>query len=264
MLSWYGGKERLARWIVSLLPPAAKKQHYAEPFSGMAAVLRARPSAGLETLVDLDAELINFHLSVQREADLLAERIVDDFPPRARSLLLDVHEWLASNPPPPWPAHDIDRAVCWIHLRLLSICLPGNTPRLSVRYAPRGNTSATGVAKRIRAGAERLRGVQILRVDGLDLVERLRGEPNAVLYLDPPYRGHEKEYGPKVDRARTLGLLTDPGGSAAIAVSGYRSDWPELDAAGWVRHERHIPTVARPGRTSSPRVECLWLRPGTA
>lgn len=220
MLSWYGGKERLAKWIVSLLPPTAKRQHYAEPFSGMASVLRARPRVNLESLVDLDAELINFYLSVQREADRLADRVVEEFPPRARSLLLEMHEWLASNPPPAWPDHDVDRALHWIHLRLLSICLPGRVPRLAVRYRRSAGASAVGVANRLRAGAERLQGVQILRMDGLDLLERIRTEAHAVVYLDPPYLGHEHEYGSKVDRDRMLALLTDPGARAAIAVYG--------------------------------------------
>jgi hypothetical protein len=51
--AYYGAKTRLARWIVSLLPP---HRVYLEPFAGSAAVLLAKAASSHEILNDLDGD----------------------------------------------------------------------------------------------------------------------------------------------------------------------------------------------------------------
>ena len=55
--AYYGGKTTLADRIVSLLPDHA---HYAEPFAGSLAVLLAKPRSPMETVNDLEQDLVTF------------------------------------------------------------------------------------------------------------------------------------------------------------------------------------------------------------
>jgi DNA adenine methylase len=57
-ISYYGGKQKLAKQIVSMMP-----QHrlYCEPFIGGAAVYFEKPPSEVEVINDTNAELINFY-----------------------------------------------------------------------------------------------------------------------------------------------------------------------------------------------------------
>ena len=56
-ITYFGGKTRIADQIAALLPP---HEHYVEPFAGSLAVLLAKPPSAMETVSDLDGDLMNF------------------------------------------------------------------------------------------------------------------------------------------------------------------------------------------------------------
>ena len=56
-LKYYGGKFRLADWILKYFP---KHIHYVEPFGGGASVLLQKEPATLETYNDRDGDVVNF------------------------------------------------------------------------------------------------------------------------------------------------------------------------------------------------------------
>lgn len=55
--TYFGGKTRIAGQIAALLPA---HEHYVEPFAGSLAVLLAKPPSMMETVSDLDGDLMNF------------------------------------------------------------------------------------------------------------------------------------------------------------------------------------------------------------
>lgn len=253
--SYFGGKTRLAKWISSLLPLGS---HYVEPFAGMASVLLARDRARLESISDTDADLVNWWLSAQREAERLALAASADFPPRSAKLLRDMVAWLGQAAPPSWPDHDAKRAIVWMQARMLArdALHPSAAPSLSKRYGRSGAVSLKTSAKRICAIADRIRSVQILTDPAEVLLRRCGATATSVLYLDPPYRGHEKDYIGTFDRTRLLeGLLA---ARSVVGISGYPNDWPELDEAGWLRDEHAAHTQPRHGGKATPRTEVLW------
>lgn len=67
--SYGGGKVRLAPQIVDLFVPHA---HYVEPFAGGLAVLLAKRPAPMETVNDLDGDLMNFWRMLRDRPDELA------------------------------------------------------------------------------------------------------------------------------------------------------------------------------------------------
>jgi hypothetical protein len=54
-MTYFGGKTKLARRIAALLP---RHEHYVEPFAGSLAILLAKAPSRLETVSDLDGDLI--------------------------------------------------------------------------------------------------------------------------------------------------------------------------------------------------------------
>ena len=71
-VTYYGGKQRMARYIVPLLP---MHNLYCEPFCGGAAIFFAKPKSAVEVLNDTNRELVNFYRVVQTDFGLLEREI---------------------------------------------------------------------------------------------------------------------------------------------------------------------------------------------
>lgn len=56
-MTYFGGKTRLARRVAALLP---RHEHYVECFAGSLAILLAKAPSRLETVSDLDGDLMAF------------------------------------------------------------------------------------------------------------------------------------------------------------------------------------------------------------
>ena len=61
---WVGGKSRIRKAIIPLLPPHTC---YVEPFAGAAWVLFGKPLSDVEVLNDIDQELVNFFRVVREQ-----------------------------------------------------------------------------------------------------------------------------------------------------------------------------------------------------
>ena len=71
-ITYYGGKQRLAAEIVSMLPA---HRIYCEPYFGGGAVFFAKPKSKIEVINDIDNTLINFYSCVQNRFDELNELV---------------------------------------------------------------------------------------------------------------------------------------------------------------------------------------------
>ncbi len=72
VLKYPGSKWRLAEWIVSLMPP---HKSYLEPFFGSGAVFFSKPPSRIETINDLDGEIVNLFRCIRERPEEL-ERAV--------------------------------------------------------------------------------------------------------------------------------------------------------------------------------------------
>ena len=72
-ISYYGGKQTLAKTIVGLIPP---HRLYCEPFMGGGAIFFAKEPATVEIINDTNGELINFYRVVQRDLTALKKDII--------------------------------------------------------------------------------------------------------------------------------------------------------------------------------------------
>ena len=263
-LPYYGRKRHMVRWIVGLLPPPDNEQIWVEPCAGMAAVTLAREPAGTELINDLDGRIVAWW-AVLRDPDLAAElarRL--EYTPRSRE------EWaaaVAASPPmdEPPPYDDPDALV---HLAWLTTVYIAQSIRSSLSASTSwgygGAQHMATYAARLPAVTERMRRIRLEHRPAADIIAIHAPKPQAVLYIDPPYGGHNHEYG-----AGTASALADitaaclaPDVRARIAVSGYDGDQPELDAAGWTRSTLDTKTTmarSSPTPDADPdRVEVLW------
>lgn len=260
-IPYFGSKQTIAGWIVSLLPP---HEHYVEPFGGSLAVLLAKPPSPLETVNDLDRRLITFWRVLRERPQELAR--VCALTPHARA---EYGEALARID------HEADELEC---ARLVWVILhQGRGRRLDGHEGWRHTVARTAAGSgqnrvaatlgnsvgRIPAAAERLRTVSLECMPALDLIAKYGTHPDALLYIDPPYlgttRGGAHRYGlemPNEAEHRALGCVLGAS-RAAVLLSGYPSPLYEELYEGW--HRAQTPASTGNGRSGEKaRTEVLW------
>ena len=115
--------------------------------------------------------------------------------------------------------------------------------------------------------SQRLRNVQVLNEDALDLLPRYTNAESALIYFDPPYltteRTNQSGYGENevpadFHEAAALILRELPG---HILISHYPCDaYKELyEDHGWTRVDKEART-----NSGGARTESLWMPPRTA
>ena len=251
--AYFGGKQRLAPTIAAMLPPHT---HYVEPFAGGLAVLLARAPTRLETVNDLDGDLMHFWRTLRDHPTALARACA--LTPHSRSereLALDRPEDL----------DDLERA------RRIWVCLAEGRSGTLRRTGWRFDTAdfahvsmpnrLDSYVRRMDAVAHRLRGVSLECRDGLDVVTAYGHGRRTLLYVDPPYlgstrnRNYRHEMGSEADHRALAAALHDC--TATVVLSGYASDLYDTDLYRyWYRVTLNAATAQ--GGTWKPKTEVLW------
>lgn len=257
---YYGGKARLAPWIVSLMPA---HRVYIEPFFGSGAVLFAKPPATHEIVNDLDGNVVNFWRQLRdNRAEL--ERVCF-LTPFARQ------EFENANLDDP-PDDDLERARRW-WLRCMQAFgrLEGKSGwTASTKQGATGPLTSKRLVGRFADCCDRLANVMIEHADAVSVVERY-DDRRAVLYLDPPYlhatraglakrpRDYRVDMPAEDDHRRLAKTLHECEGT--VILSGYPSDlYDELYGDWWTaarvitRHSTHH----LEHRTGEKATETLW------
>lgn len=76
-----GSKWSLAKWIISFFP---EHHSYVEPFSGSCAVLMNKPRSNIETINDMDGNVVNLFYWMRKDPERLAHEIY--YTPYAREV----------------------------------------------------------------------------------------------------------------------------------------------------------------------------------
>jgi DNA adenine methylase len=256
-LTYYGGKQALARQIVPLMPD---HRVYLEPFAGGAAMLFAKPPCERETLNDLDGQIMGFWRVVRDRPEDLAEVLAAT--PYGRA------EWKASNDPADEDLEAARRLLVNVDQSFSRSRRSWSVPCVGDGRGRWQPGSWVNLPPKVLIAAERLRGVALEHGDALDLIPKF-DRPDAVLYVDPPYTGPlrlTRAQGYAVDDhdgtlwARLVPVLQQIE-HAAVILSGYPCD--EAEDLGW----RMVPlkmkrTVQlREGEAKRDAPEVVWLSP---
>lgn len=164
---WFGGKQRLARRIVDLLPPRAV---YVEPFGGAAAVLLSKMPSRLEVYNDVDEGLLSFFRAL-RDAPEEIERRLRLTPFARREFEICRDTWREQDDP-------IEKARRWYVRVEQAFAGTPTTMGWGGEYLGRRRQSrATSSWKRLDRMyliAERFRTVQIEALDWRKIFDRIR------------------------------------------------------------------------------------------
>lgn len=252
-LRWYGGKWRLAPWIIRHLPP---HDAYLEPYGGAASVLLRKPPASLETFNDLHGRLVNFFTVLRERPDELAHAI--ELTPYARAEFQLAYQ-VADD-----PLEDARRLYVLANQGRAG----GASGRTRASWRTQHNPAHGQVPPRqftsahLGGIAARLKGVQIEHADALAVIARY-DSPATLHYVDPPYvhatrsAGSSGRYAHDMsddDHRALADLLHQVEGM--VVLSGYPSELYQELYPDWQRIDRRA--LADGG---TPRIESLWRNP---
>lgn len=250
ILKYPGSKWSLADWIISYFP---KHHSYLEPFFGSGAVLFNKPRSNIETVNDLDSNIVNLFACLRENPRKLANMIY--MTPYAR----DVYEQAYQEVP-----EDKFDAALNFYIR----CNMGHGFRttgekvgwkndIQGRERSYASQDWCNLPKKIMQAAERLRGVQIENRPALELIERFNFE-NVLIYCDPPYMlktRHGKQYRCEMndkDHEELLRLLLQHKGP--VLISGYDTNLYGDMLSKWSRCEK-----VSWSQVCSQKQEILWM-----
>lgn len=229
ILKYPGAKNRLADWICSYMP----KQHkvYLELFAGSCAVLLHKERSHIETINDLDGEVVNFFRVLRNNPEELAWQIL--FTPYARDEYANAY--MDGD-------GDVERArrfcvKCWQGFGC------GNLYRNGFKSGQQSNSPNPARAwselpENILLMSERFKGVQIENLPAVELLSRYDTE-DVFIYADPPYPHETRKphlYKHEMDNAEhevlLKALINHPG---KIMLSSYPNEMYDDILSGWRR-----------------------------
>ena len=184
---WVGGKSRLRKFIVPMIPPHTC---YVEPFAGAAWVLFGKPKSDVEILNDIDDDLITFFRVVREKPEELIASFEWELVSHAefnRLANLDPHALT-----------DVHRAHRFYYLIMAGWGGEARYPRFqtSIKDGGHGNRlvgALKTLRERITPIHRRLQTVLIENMDWRDCIDKY-DSPSTVMYLDPPYLGNGANY----------------------------------------------------------------------
>lgn len=176
ILHYPGSKWRIAQWIIEQMPP---HETYVEPFFGSGAVFFNKPPSVVETINDLDSQIVNLFRVLRDHPYDLARMI--EYTPLAREEYYESYDKTGDQ------LEDARRFLirCWQ-------AIGGKT---TDRTGWRAIVSANGpkVARewqtlpdRILSVADRLKDAQIEHKPAIDILDRYKRD-TVLVYADPPY-----------------------------------------------------------------------------
>jgi DNA adenine methylase len=260
-LRWYGGKWRLAPWVLRHFP---HHDAYTEAYGGAASVLLRKPACKLETWNDLHGRAVNF-FRVLRDRPMELLRLLE-LTPYARE------EYEQAWDPHSDPLQDAHRFY-----------LLGNQGRVGAagglwgqgwKYQRswveqhRNDPATFANIQHLEAIATRLARVQLEHDDALVVLQRYDG-PGTLHFVDPPYIREARLDSERL-RARYLHEMTVDDHRALaevlhrlegmVVLSGYPH--PLYDTELYPQWKR-VCTVATTD-AGDAATECLWLSPTAA
>ncbi|MBI5238293.1 MAG: DNA adenine methylase [Deltaproteobacteria bacterium] len=182
-LSYYGGKSRLAERIASRAP---EHTCYCEVFAGAAWVLFEKEESKVEIINDINADLVTLYRVVKHHLDELIRYF--------RWILIARDEFERFKIEKPETLTDIQRAVRFYYLLKNGYSSIIANPRFSINTTRRANFNLLRIEEELSAAHLRLSRVYIENLHFEAFIRRF-DRPHTFFYIDPPYYGHENDYG---------------------------------------------------------------------
>jgi len=253
VLKYPGSKWSLADWIINHMPPHTT---YLEPFFGSGAVFFNKQPSAIETINDIDNQVVNLFRVIRNRPEELAELL--RFTPWARVEYKLSYEITGDE------LEDARRFLvrCW---QSFGSRLGHNSGWKNNIQGPNGGISNWWrLPERVFKVCDRLKGVQIENQSAVQLIDRYKYR-EVLIYADPPYvwstradrdKGR-KQYVYEMADQEHIELLEalnkHPG---PVLLSGYESELYEGRLKHWDKK-----TITAQAEMGQKRKEVLWINP---
>ena len=186
-ITYYGGKQKLASAIISMMP---RHKAYVEPYFGGGTVFFAKHPSPVEVINDHDRRIMTFYRQVVENFEALQERI--------QNTLCTEAEWLKARRY--YYGHgkkeDIsDLEIAWSVWVLTNMSYSGSM-NCGWKWDNTGDTVHSLKSKRLTFTEklrDRLSLVQISQRDAITVIEQ-RDTEDTFFSLDPPYLGAQMQH----------------------------------------------------------------------
>ena len=235
IIRYPGSKWSLARCIIDHFPAGYENMVYLEPFAGSGAVFFNKMPGAVETINDMDSDVVNLFRVLRERPDDLKRAL--ELTPYSRE------EYDLAFEPCEDPLEKARRFMVRT-TQAIGAKMDGKCGWRNHKQIKIGGTACkwNGITDTIDTAARRLKGdtthlVQIERMDALRLIRRYN-TPEALMYLDPPYVRSTRKSGRLYRHEMTndqhqelLEIITHT--RAKVVVSGYVNDLYERYLKDW-------------------------------
>lgn len=253
-LRYFGGKFRLADWIISQFP---EHKVYVEPYGGAASVLLKKPRSYAEVYNDIDDSVYNYFKVLQHPLKSKELKHLIELTPFSR------REFEIAHVRHPDAVESARRLV----IRSFMGFGADSVTNIERRTGFRSNSNRSGTTpahdwinwpKEIDSFTERLKGVVIENKDALEVIKN-HDSRDTLFYVDPPY-SHQTRRGGRYahemddhDHIELLIFLNSLQGN--VVLSGYDSEFYNDYLRGW----KKMCKEARADKAGL-RLEVLWIK----
>ena len=254
VLKYPGSKWNIAGDLVELIPP---HHSYVEPYFGSGAVLFTKVASAIETVNDLDGDVVNLFRCIQQDPERLA-RLVMTIP-----FSREVYDRQFENPEESLYMDDFERAAGFLVRCWQGHGFRTNGYKVGWKNDVVGRERMYGLWNWYRLPdwiieiAERLRQVQVENRPAIAVIRKF-DHPAVFMYIDPPYllgTRKGKQYKHEMtdqDHEELLGTILQS--QARIMISGYGSEIYDRYLYGWKKE--YFSSCAESGK---PRQEVVWM-----
>lgn len=248
ILKYPGAKWKVADWILGYIP---EHKVYCEPFFGSGAVFFKKQPSYIETINDIDENIVNLFEVCREHPEELAAKMqmtpfsrkefencydltVDDKVERARRTLVRYHQSFGTSN---------SSKKSWRNVQTYG--------------GPRTATIWNYLPDTILECCERLKNAQIECIDAIKLCARYNS-PDTLIYCDPPYLQSLRKkniYHHEMTEEQHIELLQVLLASKSkVIISGYESELYDSMLCDWYRAQKQ--TTVQMGLH---RTETLWM-----
>ncbi len=250
IIKYPGSKWRIADWIIQFFP---EHHSYLEPFFGSGAVLFHKPRSNIETINDLDGNVVNLFEWIKKDPEQLAHEIY--WTPYARQIYEGAYTTI--------PKDSLQKAVNFYICLNMGHGFRTNGRKVGWKNDVQGRERAYAaqewvhLPEKIMQASERLRGVQIENRPAAELIQRFCFS-NVLIYADPPYvlcTRYGKQYCHEMDdrmHQELLDVLLAHKGP--VLLSGYDNELYNSRLKNWHKEE----TICY-SQVCSKKKEVLWI-----
>lgn len=247
LLKYPGSKWKISDWIISHFP---KHKVYLEPFFGSGACFFNKAPAYIETINDMDGNIVNLFKVCREHPEELSRQLM--LTPYSRDEFVSCYDGAAD------PIEQARRTLVRYHQSFgTSNGYKTSWRNVQTYGGPRTATMWNNLPEYVRDVALRLKDAQIENTDALEVIQRYN-HPETLIYIDPPYLAELRKrnmYRHEMSSEQHLKLLALAKQSKSmIIISGYDNELYNRELNGW-----YTDSINAQAQFGKSRIEKIWL-----